>query len=154
MQEGTEEEAAYFEDECDGLGFATVEEDQGTRVGDHGDSDVGDDARGGWRRNRERDGSPPVGMRGGRFRYWMNARRERERNRDALRSHPLWTIREADRGLGEDDENEFFDGQDEEQERGRGEGERRSVPLSKFLRPTRRHQLTNMVRDSVENGRG
>jgi len=157
MQEGTEEEAAYFESECDGLGFGTGSEDRAPQPGDDGDSEVVDDARGGRRQRGE--WSPPVGMRGGRFRYWMEARRQRERNEDVLRSHPLWTKYEADRRLGGNGEKEFVEeGQGEGQGQewgGEGLGERKSVPLSTFLRPTRRHQLTSnlKVRDSADNGR-
>ena len=131
IQEGTEEEAAFFENECDGLGFGTGSEDNDR------DSEAVDDAPS-ERRNQKRRPSC-IGRRGGRFRYWMKARWNREKNKDALRSHPLWTMPEG--------ENEEKDSVEE------GEGERKSVPLRTFLRPTRRHQLTSMVRDSADHGR-
>jgi hypothetical protein len=156
IQDGTEEGAAYLENECHGLGFGTGEEDLDPQPGDDGASEMADDARGGSRKRGE--WGAPVGMRGGRFRYWMEARWEREKNKDAMQSHLLWTTHEADRGLGEDGEEEYVEegqGEGQEQEQERGEWEHNSVPLSTFLRPTRRHQLTNnlKVRDSTDNER-
>jgi hypothetical protein len=130
IQEGTEEEAAFFENECDKLGFGTgkEEEEENHRVG----REVVDErGRKVWK--------PRVGMRGGRFGDWMKARWKREKNEDALRSDLLGMQMDLDRG--EQEQEELVEGEGET-------GEDKSVPLSAFLHPTRRHQLTSMVRDS------
>jgi hypothetical protein len=158
------EEAAYFKRECDRFGFGTGEEERDPQPGDDGDSEVVDDARSGRRRRRGRrreERSSSVGMRGGRFKNWMEAQWEREKDEEAMRSHPLWTTHEADPDdpwLGEDGEKESVEegqGEGQGQELGEGFEEHDSVPLSMFLRPTRRHQLTSnsKVRGSADDGR-
>jgi hypothetical protein len=127
IPEGTEEEAAFFENECDKLGFGTGKEQEQEKVV------VDERGRKVWK--------PRVDTRGGRFKDWMKARSKKEENEDALRSD-VWRM-QGDLDRGEQEQEEPVEGE------GEGEkGEDKSVPLSAFLRPTRRHQLTSMVRDS------